>query len=120
MVFYVVNKPKPMTTVYSVGHYEYEKVEIATIESMIPYKESITYSYVPKFIEGESNIVIDEEKVANERFDVCIFWFWPVYFIGLNLSGKWALKNKNRNLHWLWLTNLIPLIPLVLDNRNTY
>lgn len=83
-------------------------------------KYIIGYEVNPgRFIEGSGGLVVDEKELQSRSFWVVYLWFCPIYITGTIWVSKWALKQKNRNLNWLWLTILLlPITPLILSNKN--
>ena len=100
-----------MTTVYTPSY---------RTESTSEQRAGYVMLHLGELIPGKSLLVVDEEKLEARNLGVLIVWFWPVYLTGTILISRWVLKQKNRSLHWLWLTLfLLPITPIILAKKET-
>ena len=95
-VVYIVQQPPPTTMVATPNHYDISG----------------------QWIEGTSTYIIDDKALEARNSDVAILWFWPIYLIGTILISRWVLNQKNRSLHWLWLTLFfLAITPILLSKK---
>jgi len=103
-IVYEVQHP-PTTVAATPGHW-------------VSFRVPGTNMVEPKLIGATTAIVVDEKALKERNLADAIIWFWPIYLIGTFKVSKWALKQKGRDLNWLWLTLLLfPITPLVLSNK---
>ena len=63
-------------------------------------------------------MVTDETATHNRELNVCLLWFWPIYFIWTYKVTKWVLDTKGIKHKWLWAAMLIlPLVPLMYTDK---
>jgi hypothetical protein len=116
IVMYIDSLPQPTIVILT-----WENTTITT-QRIVPHFAQTADGKWLDFIDTEkkevpvqhSKIVVDEDAVRVRRY-----WGYPIYFIGVFIVSIWILKQKGRNLNWLWLTILLFVFtPMILSNKS--